>query len=141
MLLDSWLNTPRPFFRAPFFALDPWALERGNAPAQVVDLGDSLQLTLEIPGVSETDVQLTLTGPTLTVAFQRKLQVPDGYVAHQQERRGGAVTRSFRLPGGINAEGATANVKDGLLTVTIPRRAEATPRSIPIQVGSATPAS
>lgn len=139
MLLDAWLGNPRARLFSPFFGVDPWALERASAPAQVVDTGDSLVVTLEIPGVPEADVQLTCTGQTLTVTTQRTIKPPEGYVVHQQERRGGPISRSFRLPVRVDAETAKASVKDGILTVTLPRAAAERQRTIPVQVPEARP--
>lgn len=133
MLLDAWRGNPHAFFRSPFFSFDPWALERQVAPAVVTDDGQNLVVSLEIPGVPEADIQLTVTGQTLTITANRKVEVPEGYVVHQQARRGGAISRSFRLPAKIDADAARAVVRDGVLTVTLPRAAAEKARAIQVQ--------
>ena len=138
MLLDAWRANPNAFFRSPFFTFDPWALERQSAPAVVTDDGQNLVVSLEIPGVPEADIQLTVTGQTLTVSAKRKLEVPDGYVVHQQARQGGTISRSFRLPAKIDADSARAVVRDGVLTVTLPRAAAEKARAIQVQAAQPT---
>lgn len=139
MLLDAFLGSPLTRLRSPFFAFDPWSMDRASAPAHVVDTGESLVVTLEIPGVPESDVQLTCTGHTLTITTNRTIKPPEGYVVHQQERRGGAITRSFRLPIQVDADTAKATVRDGILTVTLPRAATERQRVIPVQVPAPVP--
>jgi HSP20 family protein len=101
--------------------------------ANLIDAGSSLVVTAEVPGLSENDVKLTLNQEVLTISGERKVQVPEGYSAHRQERASVNFSRSFALPCRVNAERATATVKDGILTVTLEKAADAMPRQITVK--------
>lgn len=101
----------------------------------LVDAGSSLVLTAEVPGLSEKDIKLTLNQEVLTVSGERKVQPPEGYSAHRQERPEISFSRSFALPCRVNAERTSANVKDGILVVTIEKAADSMPRQIAVKTG------
>jgi len=100
--------------------------------ANLVDTGPQLVLTAELPGLSERDVKLTLNQEVLTIAGERKNDVPEGYSVHRRERADVNFTRSFALPCRVNVERASASVKDGILTVTLDKAADAMPRQITV---------
>ena len=112
--------------RLPFFA-GTWP------PTNLVDAGPNLVLTAEVPGLSENDVRLTLNQDVLTLSGERKVEAPQGYSAHRQERAAVSFSRSFTLPCRVNAEQTTASVKNGILTVTLQKVAEAMPKQIAIK--------
>lgn len=99
----------------------------------VVDTGSHIVITAEVPGLSEKDVKLTLTQNVLQISGERKLEAPEGYTVHRQERPALNFTRSFALPSQVNAESATAAVKDGVLTITLEKAKEAMPRQITVK--------
>jgi HSP20 family protein len=99
----------------------------------LVDAGANLVLTAEVPGLSENDIKLTLNQEVLTISGERKVQAPEGYSAHRQERATVSFSRSFTLPCRVNAERTTASVKNGILTVTIEKAADAMPRQIVVK--------
>jgi hypothetical protein len=68
------------------------------------------------------------------LAFQVK--APEGYSAHRQERPAVRFSRSFALPCRVNPEKATAAVKNGILTVTLEKAADAMPRQIAVKASS-----
>jgi HSP20 family protein len=96
------------------------------------DTGEALVLSAEVPGLTEKDVQITLHQDTVSISGERRLDVPSGYSVHRQERREVGFSRSFMLPCKVSAENASATVKDGILTVTLPKAAEAVPRQIAV---------
>jgi HSP20 family protein len=100
--------------------------------ANLVDTGPQLVLTAELPGLSERDVKLTLDQEVLTIAGERKNDVPEGYSVHRRERADVSFTRSFALPCRVNAERTSASVKNGILTVTLEKSADAMPRQIAV---------
>jgi HSP20 family protein len=100
--------------------------------ANLIDDGKGLTLTAEVPGLAEKDIQLTLNQDVLSIAGERKIEAPAGYSAHRQERRAVKFARSFVLPCKVNADGVSASVKNGILTVTFEKAAEAMPRQIRI---------
>jgi HSP20 family protein len=100
--------------------------------ANLVDTGSQLVLTAELPGLSERDVKLTLNQDVLTIAGERKNDAPEGYAVHRRERADVNFTRSFTLPCRVNAERTSASVKNGILTVTLEKSADAMPRQIAV---------
>jgi len=101
--------------------------------ANLIDAGSNVVVTAEIPGLSEKDVELTLNQDVLTISGERKVSAPEGYSVHRQERPAVSFSRSFALPCRVNAERATASVKDGILTVTLEKAPDAMPRQIAIK--------
>lgn len=99
----------------------------------VFDEGSKLVLHADVPGMSEKDLQITLHGETLSLSGERKTTSPEGYSVHRQERGGVRFARSFTLPCKVNAELTTATVKDGVLTLTLAKAAEAQPRQIAVR--------
>jgi HSP20 family protein len=101
--------------------------------ANLIDAGSNLILTAEVPGLSEKDLKLTLNQEVLTLSGERKVQAPEGYSAHRQERAAVNFSRSFALPCRVNAERTSASVKNGILTVTLEKAADAMPRQIAVK--------
>lgn len=97
------------------------------------DNGSELVLEALVPGLREQDVQLTATQDAIAVAGQRQPDAPEGYSAHRQERAAFQFSRSFSLPCKIDVEKVGASLKDGVLTVTMAKSAEAQPRQITVK--------
>lgn len=97
------------------------------------DTGAALVVTADVPGLGEKDLELKLNDGTLTVSGERKVVAPEGYSVHRQERPAFKFTRSFALPVKVDGERTTATVKDGVLTISLAKAAEAQPRQIPIK--------
>ena len=104
--------------------------------AELHDTGSELVLEAEVPGLSDKDVQLTVTQDTLGLAGERKVEVPEGYSVHRRERGNQRFARSWALPTKIDTERVAATVKNGVLTVTMPKSAEARPRQITVRATS-----
>lgn len=101
--------------------------------ANLIDAGASLVVAAEVPGLSDKDIQITLNQDVLTISGERQVTVPEGYSVHRQERPAVRFSRSFALPCRVNPDCATASVKDGILTVTLEKSADAMPRQIAVQ--------
>lgn len=99
----------------------------------VHDEGTNLVLVADLPGFSEHDVQVTLDDSGLTLAGERKRVALEGYSAHREERRHSKFERSVTLPFRANPEKTTATVKNGVLTITLTKSAEAEPRRITVR--------
>ena len=96
---------------------------------------DGITLKVELPEVDAKDVDLQLEGNSLTLRGERKLENADqrdGY--HRIERTYGAFSRSFALPSTVDAEHITADSRDGVLRIVLPKKAETRPRQIKVQV-------
>lgn len=106
--------------------------------AEASEKDDAYRISLELPGVSEDDINVTCADGTLTIKGEKKTVREDkGETWYFSERQFGAFSRSFRLPGDAKTDGISATVKDGVLTVTVPRKAASTPAEtrIPIARG------
>lgn len=94
---------------------------------------DSYVFKADLPGFREQDVDLNVTGNRLTVAGKREAeQAEETDTYYCSERSFGAFTRSFTLPEGIDADRIQADLKEGILTVRVPKSAEAQPKRISI---------
>ncbi|MFN3231302.1 MAG: Hsp20/alpha crystallin family protein [Alphaproteobacteria bacterium] len=94
-------------------------------------------MTAEMPGITEKDIEVALSEGVLTVKGEKKHEreeKKDDY--RMSERQYGSFQRSFRLPADVDADKITATCKDGVLTVTIPRKPEAKPKVTKIKVAS-----
>ena len=92
-------------------------------------------LKAELPGLKRDDIDLTVENNTLTIRGERRKDetvAEDRY--HRVERIVGPFLRSFTLPATVDASRVRAEYRDGVLTVTLPTRAEARPRQIEVNV-------
>jgi HSP20 family molecular chaperone IbpA len=89
--------------------------------ADLLDTGDAWQLRLEVPGVDQSRLELALQGEELVIAGIRET-TDDGVVPVFIERPAGPFQRVVRLPGPVDAEAVTANLRGGLLVVNLPKR-------------------
>lgn len=143
-LMDDWRRRmDRAFgdFQAPFLPAgtfeDPWSLSEATWPrVNLHDTGASLALTAEVPGLTTKDIQIHLENDVLTLSGERKIQVPEGYAAHRRERSSASFTRSFNLPVKVDAEKVTATLKDGVLSLDMPKAQAVQPRQIAIRTAS-----
>jgi len=93
----------------------------------------SLTLKLEVPGLNEEDINVTLENNTLTVSGERKFEKEEKEENfHRIERRYGSFTRTFRLPNTVDSEKVEAGYEKGVLKITLAKRAEAKPKTIKI---------
>ncbi len=102
-------------------------------PVNLYDAGKELMVLAEVPGLSEKDIQITGNQGTLTISGERRLDVPEGYSVHRQERPAVKFSRSFSVPAKVDLEKATASVKNGVLAITLPKAPEAQPRQITVK--------
>jgi HSP20 family protein len=101
----------------------------------VFEDADGVTLKVELPEVAANDVDLHVEDNTLTLRGERKFEqatVENGY--QRLERAYGTFQRSFALPPTIDAEHISAESKDGVLRIRLPKRAETKPRQIRVQV-------
>jgi HSP20 family protein len=97
------------------------------------DEGNKLVLDAELPGLAAQDIQLSLNQNVLSVSGHRKVEAPEGYAVHRQERSAINFARSVSLPCHVDTEKVSAQAKDGLLTVTMEKSKESQPRQISIK--------
>lgn len=96
----------------------------------------AVTLTAELPGLKEADIEVVLRDDMLTVKGEKKSErKEDKENYHLTERRYGAFERTFRLPETADADKIKAAFDDGVLTVTVPKKAEAKKAEKKIKVG------
>jgi len=99
---------------------------------------EGINLKVELPEVSASDVDIQLEGNTLTLRGERKLENADKRDDYRRiERYYGTFSRSFTLPTTVETVNVTAQTRDGVLRIFLPKKAETKPRQIKVQVASA----
>ena len=116
----------------PFFAARPAS---AFSPAfEVKETTDSFVLRADLPGVDEKDLDIAVHNGTLTVSGSRQAEErKEGESYALYERQYGSFSRSFALPDMADGERIDANLVNGVLTLTIAKKAEAKPRKIAIK--------
>jgi len=96
---------------------------------------DALVLTVEVPGVSEKDVTVSMTGDLLSIKGERRVadEAKDQQYLHS-ERVFGHFERLIQLPFDVQADQVKATYRDGVLQVTLPKAEELKPREIKIDI-------
>ena len=108
----------------------PWA-----PPADVLETKDAITIKVELPGMTEKDIKVEMENGILTLNGERKLykELPEkGY--KQIERFYGKFTRNFVLPPNVDFNKITATYINGLLELTLPKKEEAKPKTIHVEV-------
>ena len=107
-----------------------------SPPSEAGSNGDGYTITVELPGVALEDVELHADDGVLTVKGEkrsnREENEGDWYFS---ERYYGAFSRSFRLPADADAAGIAASLKDGVLTITAPKKKAAAETRKKIAIG------
>jgi HSP20 family protein len=120
-----------------FFDFERGAAEPGAGPTlNVEDRGDAILLRAELPGMSEKELELTVTGSTVTLKGERKVEAPAGYTTHRNERSTFRFARTFELGTKIDPDKVQASLTNGILTVTLPKAADAQPKQIQVKASS-----
>lgn len=108
------------------------------APAvDVYETENELVIKADLPDVSEKDLDVRVENNMLTIHGERKFEQKvkeENYL--RMERSYGSFSRSFSLPNSVNTEAIKAEYKDGVLNITLPKRAESKPKQVKIAVGN-----
>ena len=131
-----------PFFKLfeNFFGAEPGeeiASRTWLPPVDIQETEDGYKLAVELPGLTKDDVNITLENNVLRLSGERKFErdaKKDNY--HRIERTYGSFSRSFSLPSTVDASKIGAEYKNGVLTVVLPFREEAKPRTINVEVAA-----
>jgi HSP20 family protein len=108
-------------------------------PVDVYEDEQNLILKLEIPGLNDEDINVSVENNTLTVQGERKFEKEEKEENfHRIERRYGSFVRTFKLPTTVDAEKVEASYEKGILKITLAKRAEAKPRQIKVGIGQKT---
>ena len=101
---------------------------------EMYETADSVVVKAPIPGVKPEEIEVSVTGDTLTIKaeIQGEEEVEqENYL--RRERRFGSCCRSVTLPGGLKADEAEADYSDGVLTLTFPKEEEVKPKTIEVK--------
>lgn len=119
------------FFRPPV-PFGPWA--EATMAVDMYETPDSVVVKAPIPGVKPEEIEVSVTGDTLTIKAEIREEEEieqENYL--RRERRFGSCCRSVTLPGGLKADEAEADYSDGVLTLTFPKEEEVKPKTIEVK--------
>jgi len=102
-------------------------------PLNVWEEGDTLKVDVEIPGVKLEDVEVSFDKGELTIKGEKKVAIQESATLHRRERLAGTFTRTMTVPWEIKADQVSAELKDGILTVTLPKAEVAKPRKVAVK--------
>lgn len=106
----------------------------GTLPLDMYQTEDSVVVKSAVPGVKPDDIDITISGNTLSISGETKEEeevTEENYI--RREHRHGSFSRSVVLPEGVDPDKAEATFDDGILTLTIPKVPEAKPKVIKIK--------
>ena len=91
--------------------------------SEASSVDDVYRISMELPGVSDKDLDVSIDGGVLTVRGEKKsVEEHQGETWYFSERQYGAFSRSFRLPPDADQDRVSADLKDGVLTLAVPRK-------------------
>jgi len=127
------------FFDTPTAGNGQAPLRRWVPAMDLAETETEFVLKADLPGLSESDVNVELDDNVLTISGERKAEHEErkaGY--YRVERSFGSFRRALTLPEGVDPESVKATFADGVLEVTVPKPVQAAPRKVQISVGSPT---
>ncbi len=108
----------------------PW-----SPAVDILETENDLVLKADLPDVELNDIDVRVENETLTLRGERKFkQESEAKGFHRIERSYGSFSRSFSVPGSVDAEKVSADYRNGVLTVRLPKKDAAKPRQIKIDV-------
>src|SRR2546428_12869840 len=106
-------------------------------PVDIYEDEHNITLKIEVPGIDEKDIDIRVENNLLTVHGERKIEKEEKEENYRRvERQYGSFTRTFTLPNTVDTENVQANYDKGVLKITLPKKAEAKPKQIKVNVGS-----
>ena len=114
---------------------EDWAMGAWAPAVDIYEKGTDVVLKAELPGVDPKDVDIRIENNVLTLRGERKFEEEtkqENY--HRVERSYGAFTRAFTLPSTVDTGNVKAEYKDGVLRITLPKREDAKPKQIQVQI-------
>jgi HSP20 family protein len=104
-------------------------------PVDVYEDEHNVTLKIEVPGIDEKDIDVRIENNVLTVHGERKFEKEEKEENYRRvERQYGSFTRTFTLPTTVDAEKVEANYDKGVLKIALPKKAEAKPKQIKVNV-------
>ena|SRR5215831_9249732 len=117
-----------------FLGREPLSLREVEPAIEVADTPEAVIVKAQVPGVSKENLQVNVTENAVTLKGEVKEdKTTEDKNYHRREFHYGAFARMIALPTTVQAEKATAQLKDGVLEVMIPKREETKAKDVPIQ--------
>jgi HSP20 family protein len=111
----------------------PW-----SPAVDILETEDNLMLKADLPDVKIDDIDIRVENNTLTLRGQRKFEKDDSIKGwHRIERSYGEFTRTFQVPSTVDTEKVAADYKNGVLTISLPKKEAAKPRQVKVDVQQA----
>ncbi len=102
-------------------------------PIDIIETKDGYKITAELPGIDKNDVDISVSGNTLTIKAEKKQEkVEEGENYYLSERAYGLFQRQIAIPEGVETDKIKASFKNGVLEITLPKGEEAKPKKIKI---------
>src|SRR5712672_3654360 len=137
--MQDRMNRMNRLFRESYSSEAPEEALTTTNFAPAVDIYEdehTITLKLDVPGVEEKDIDVRIQDNTLTVHGERKIEKEEKEENYRRvERQYGSFTRTFNLPTTVDAEKVSANYDKGVLKISLPKKAEAKPKQIKVNVG------
>ncbi|WP_172296844.1 Hsp20/alpha crystallin family protein [Pseudoruegeria sp. HB172150] len=128
-----WPSLYEPF-RSIGQRVSDWLAPASEASAS----GDAYVISIELPGVDEKDIELSVDNNVVTVKGEKKTEREEkGDTWYFSERQYGAFQRSFRLPPDADESKIGADLKDGVLTVTVPKAGPESAKATKVKINKA----
>ncbi|OGH55740.1 MAG: hypothetical protein A3G34_01485 [Candidatus Lindowbacteria bacterium RIFCSPLOWO2_12_FULL_62_27] len=108
----------------------------GLSPAvDIIEEKDRLLIKADLPGLKKDDIKITVEDDVMILEAQKKEEKQtDGTDYHLIERSSGTYRRSFRLPNTVDMAKVDAQFQDGVLTLVLPKRADAKPKTLDVKI-------
>jgi HSP20 family protein len=101
----------------------------------ILEKDEAIVISADLPGLHAEDVEVTVEEGVLTIRGERNLEeLAEGETYHRVERLYGSFERTFTVPNSVATENISAQFRNGVMTLTLPKREESKPRSIKINI-------
>jgi HSP20 family protein len=138
--MQDRLNRMNRFFRESYSPEGPEEALTTTTFAPPVDIYEdehTIALKMEVPGIDEKDIDVRMENNTLTVHGERRIEKEEKEENFRRiERQYGTFSRSFTLPSSVDLAQVSANYDQGVLKITLAKKADAKPKQIKVNVGS-----
>jgi HSP20 family protein len=136
MIARRLFDWPSAGWQNPFSQIDQMRRDMARISSPAVNIHEDQEnfyIRAELPGISNQDLDLQVTGRNLSITGERKIESRgDGVQYHRKEREAGKFNRVIGLPGDIDADKVDAKVVNGMLTITLSKSEAAKPRQIAV---------
>jgi HSP20 family protein len=113
---------------------DPGAFTTWTPLCDIYETDKNIVIKTEVPEVKKENISVTFDNNVLTISGERKADEGEGQSFHRQERIYGRFLRSFTLPPFVNTKDITAESREGMLLITLPKVEEAKAKQIEVKV-------